>query len=151
MKKLIFIAVIALLSFSCKKEKEKDNVIDNSGSLLDTKIDTTWKASDGSTINIKITTSYGPKDPLFNDNRDAYHATLYSKVLSGSIKSITVKLTYRHFPKDYSEYEVSTGYSYPVDEEAFSTTTLDPAVFPILEMYHFIPDPGPIDRIEISL
>ena len=151
MKQLIFIAVFALLIFSCKKEKQKEEVIDNSGSLLDTHIDTTWKASDGSTINIKVTTSYGPKDPFYNDNRNAYHAVLYLKVLSGSIKKITVKLTYRHFPKDYSEYEESTGQSYPVNEEAYSTSTLDPTVFPVVEIYRFIPDPGPIDHIAISL
>ncbi len=146
----IFLSFSLLLTLaSCKKSNSAK--IDTSGSLLDTNIDSTWKAPDGSLLNIKVKTYAGPKDPLYNDTRNAYHADLYLKVLSGTIKTVNIKFTFRHFPQNYSELEVSTGYSYPVDEQAFSTIQGDPATFPILEFYRFIPDPGPIDHMTISL
>lgn len=151
MKQILLIGILfSALIFSCKKENA-EKPTDYSGSLLDTKIDTIWTAPNGSTANIKIVTYKGPKSTLYNDERTVYNADVHTKLVSGSIKAIKFKLKYRHFPKDYSEYEPSTESTYPVKEETYSSFIIEPSSFPLVSVYRFIPDPGPIDRIEITL
>jgi len=151
MKQLLLITILlSALILSCKKEKE-EKPVDNSGSLIDTNIDTTWTAPDGSTANIKIKTYKGPKSTLHNDETVVYNADVHTKVVSGYIKAIKFKLKFRHFPKDYSEYEPMTGGTYPVSEETYSSFIIEPATSPLVGVYRFIPDPGPIDRVEITL
>jgi hypothetical protein len=140
--RLILFILLATSVIACKKTKEEP--VDMRGSLLDTNIDTVWKAPDNSSVmRIKIRTYFGRSNT--SSTYDTYNADLSTSLISGVLKSYKYKLKYRRFPKNYSEN------GYPVPEFSYSNSNIDPVIFPLVAIYYFKPDPGPIDRIEIAL
>jgi hypothetical protein len=143
MRLLLFFILITAGMAACKKAKEEP--VDMSGSLLDTNIDTVWKAPDNSSVmRIKIRTHFGRSNT--SSTYDTYNADLSTSLVSGVLKNYSLKLKYRRFPKNYSEN------GYPVPEYSYSNLlNNDPVIFPLVGIYYFKPDPGPIDRVEITL
>jgi hypothetical protein len=152
-RSIFYLSVIfsMTLMFACKKDIDGNDGTpgqDMSGSILQSSKDTTWTSPDGGMkLSIKFVTRQAPS---VGGSKTVYYVDLITKLISGKFKPYQLKLKYRHFPQNYTEYDEEAKKTISITEVAHSTyqfKTLNPE----LNIYKHIPDPGPIDKIDFSI
>jgi hypothetical protein len=152
-KSIFYLSIIFCVTFmfACKKDidgNEGTPAQDMSGSILDKKdIDTTWTSPDGSMkLAFKFVVSQGPS---VGGTKTIYKIDLLTTLVSGKFQPYQLKLKFRHFPQNYTEYDEETKKNIAITE-AGHTTYQFKTLNKELNIYKHIPDPGPIDKIEFS-
>ena len=140
------------MMYSCKKDIDGNDgtneEVDMSGSILDKNIDQDWTSPDGTMkLNFKIVTT---RTQSVGNTKTIYKVDLITKLVSGKYKPIQVKLKFRHFPQNYTEYDEVAKKTVPISEAAHASYTFN-TLNPSVNIYEHIPDPGPIDKLEFSV
>jgi hypothetical protein len=128
----------------CKKG-ETSQPVDTSGSLLDTKIEKIVSNKDN-TASMKITV----QGLRYTSNLTGvlnYNCDVSFDSVSGPLFDVKLHYKFRRWPSNYVNV---FGYQ-EIQPAEGNYTTVDPVVFPIVNLYEFTIDPGPLDVFEVTL
>jgi hypothetical protein len=151
-KTIFYLSMIFCVTFlfACKKDVDGNDgkpSQDMSGSVLDRQIDTTWTSPDGS---MKLAFKFvATKGPSVGGTKTIYKIDLLTTLVSGKFQPYQLKLKFRHFPQNYSEYDEESKKNIAITEAGHSIYTFK-TLNPELNIYKHIPDPGPVDKIDFS-
>jgi hypothetical protein len=137
--------MITFTAISCKKSETNESV-DTSGSLLDTKFEKTVNNKDN-TASMKIKV----EGLRYTSNLTGvlnYNCDIHFEAISGALFKVKLHYKFRRWPSNYTD---SYGYSLIQSANGFYSPVIDTNIFPVLGLYQFPIDPGPLDVFEVTL